>query len=81
MLRLRKTSQTAALRRSSTDAVRSPVSPRTPGKSAGDCLKNELLADTASANSYDTFTARGRGFMCLSLRHWAHLDANPAVDP
>ena len=39
MLRLRKTSQTAALQRSSTDAVRSPVSPRTPGKSAGECVQ------------------------------------------
>ena len=39
MLRLRKTSQTAALRRSSMDAVRSPVSPRTPGKNAGDCVQ------------------------------------------
>jgi len=49
MLRLRKTSQTAALRRSSTDAVRSPVSPRTPGKSAGECTATEAWACAASS--------------------------------
>ena len=36
MLRLRKSSQTGALRRTSAEAGRGPVSPRTPTKSAGD---------------------------------------------
>jgi hypothetical protein len=38
MLRLRKTSQTGALRRTSAEGGRGPVSPRTPTKSAGDRL-------------------------------------------
>jgi len=76
MLRLRKTSQTGILRRTSTEAVRGPVSPRTPGKSAG-----VLVLETEPKKATPHQAAQGASDPSPRERWWSRMDSATYNEP